>query len=210
MLTMMKRTPVLMCSRAFSSSSTVHRPIEVMVSQSVNQLANSALEAWLRRSKNFKHRNVLFLSSSNSNKGRNIKACFLNEEEETGGAQAAASLVLQSIPQDVALSELPEVVVDEGSVRVSLPLDHPEEKSVRCTLQNIADRFTETSAAQEDDKCSVRVSLVSPDRGWFPGIQEIQDDLETNLRELAAIRRIKQQESNSRIPPSFNSFGSYL
>ena len=38
-----------------------------------------------------------------------------------------------------------------------------------------------------------RLSLVRPDGGWFPGIQEIQEDLELNLAEIEAIQADKKR-----------------
>lgn len=37
-----------------------------------------------------------------------------------------------------------------------------------------------------------RLSLVRPDHGWFPGIEDIEKELEMNLAEIQSIQREKK------------------
>jgi hypothetical protein len=167
--------------------------VEVMVSQSTNLLSNTALEEWMRRNMNCKKKNLLLLSSSLSHKGRNIKACFLGEAGVRKDMQA--NLVFSSIPRDAVLTQLPEVCLEdgEGSVRISLPLENTGERSALHTIQNIADSFIQNEKGEHQRGGSgCRLSLVRPDRGWFPGIQEIEQELEMNLAEIQEIQRQKR------------------
>lgn len=192
---------IIRASRGFSSTPANNVQVEVLVSQSSDRLANTALEEWIKRSASFKHRNLLLLSSSlceHGGRGRNIKACFIHEAEFAGGAMAEtmaeeANLVFASIPRDAALRQLPEVCVEagEGHMMVSVPLEDPEESMVLCTLENIANNFIMKSEGSRTHRR--RLSLVRPDGGWFPGIQKIQEDLELNLAEIEAIQAGKKR-----------------
>jgi len=188
-----------------------------MVSQSTNLMANSALEAWVRRNASFKRKNLLLLSSSCIDSGgHNIKACFLTE---TGSPplnheyNEQAELVFGSLPKGAVLSKLPVVTVgeDDGSVLISVPLDNPKEGDVVCTLQTIADNMLTKGM---DISSSNRISLVRPDGGWFPGIEEIQQDMELSFKEIDAIKNDKNRAEARRrrieITPRHNSYGSYF
>ncbi|XP_023331944.1 uncharacterized protein LOC111704054 [Eurytemora carolleeae] len=166
--------------------------VEVMVSQSSNLLSNTALEEWIRRNMNFKQKNLLLLSSSLSNKGRNIKACFLGEAGLRKDTQA--NLVFQSIPRDAVLTQLPEICLEdgEGSIRVSVPLENNGETSALNTIQNIAEMFIRNERGEDEKGSGCRLSLVRPDHGWFPGIEDIEKELEMNLAEIQSIQREKK------------------
>merc|ERR1712198_258599 len=123
-----------------------------------------------------------------------------------------ANLVFNCLPKNAPLRELPEVKVqdDEGSVLISVPLDNPEESAVQSTLQSIADNVVELGEEFENS----RVSLVRPDKGWFPGIQDIQDDMEASLKEIEAIQKDKHDRRRPAPPraepPRHNSYGNYF
>jgi len=187
-----------------------------MISQSNNFMANTALEEWVRRNAdeyNRRNKNVVLLSSSCGNSGRrNIKAFFLGEAigcdqvKQEQGEQAR--IVFGSLPKDAVLSQLPVVTVsaDDRSVMVSTTLDNPTDGDVVCTLQTIADNMITNNTATS------RISLVRPDGGWFPGLQEIREDMETSLREIEAIRKDKNRMQAPKVDltPRHNSYGSYF
>lgn len=188
------------------------------MSQSSNLVANMALEEWIRRNPPAQHRNLVLLSSNFVEKGRKIKAFFMRESGQSqDGAEnqlmEQANLIFNCLPKNAALSELPEVNVqdDKSSVVITVPLKNPEESAVQSTLQCIADNMVEQGGSEHE---ASRVSLVRPDKGWFPGIQDIQDDMETSLCEIQAIKRDKHCRQGERrhreLPPRHNSFGSYF
>jgi len=185
------------------------------VSQSNNLMANMALEEWLRRSDSYKNKNLLLLSSNVVKTGRNIKAFFHREPGHPSPATEReliqqANLVLNCLPKNAMLVQLPEVRVEdeEGSVLISVPLENPEETAVQSTLQDIADYVVENGSDTS------RVSLVRPDKGWFPGIQDIQEDMEVSLKEILAIKSDKRKHvrpgPSRDQPPRQNSYGNYF
>merc|ERR1719222_741498 len=98
-----------------------------------------------------------------------------------------ANLVFSNLPKDTAMTELPVVRVaeeDNNNLLISLPVYDMEEKAVNTTLQCIVDSFIQCNCGGGNDSPSAaeyevsRLSLVRPDGGWFPGIQDIQKDLE--------------------------------
>lgn len=203
-------------AKCFSTYASSRAPVEVMISQSTNFMANTALEEWVKRNATFKRKNLLLLSSSCVNSGRNIKAFFLTEE---GSAQTAvqvkhehdqqAELVFGSLPKDAVMRQLPVVTVSEEdrSVLISVPLENPSEGDVVLTLQTIADSMVNTAP----DTSTTRISLVRPDGGWFPGIQQIREDMEASLKEIAAIQKDKRREqAHIDLTPRHNSYGSYF
>jgi len=183
-------------ARSRSLATSANHQVEVMVSQSNNLMANTALEEWIRRSTTLKHRNLLLLSSNLINKGLSIKAFFKsNQSADTGSLLEQADLVFTSLPRNASLVRLPEVRVEDGQhgISISLPMDN--EAAVTSTLQSIADNVIEKNIEEEDYESSMvqstRISLVRPDGGWFPGLQDIQKDMELNIKEVELIRNCK-------------------
>jgi len=119
-----------------------------------------------------------------------------------------ARLVFGSLPKDAVMTQLPVVTIgeDDKSVLISVPLESPKEGDVVCTLQTIADGVIN----QGEHTSTSRISLVRPDGGWFPGIQEIQADMEASLDEIAAIRKDKKQAQPRLVSARHNSYGSYF
>jgi len=174
-----------------------------------------ALEEWIRQNPPSQHRNLMLLSSNLVDTGRKIKAFFIREPGQPNDGSKAqlmeqANLVFNCLPKNASLSELPEVKVqdEEGSIFITVPLKNPEESAVQSTLQSIADNMVEMG-----DECeNSRVSLVRPDKGWFPGIQDIQEDMETSFDEIQAIKKDKHSycRPSRKVPPRHNSFGNYF
>jgi len=195
------------------STSTVRgHQVEVMVSQSNNLMANTALEEWIRRSNSLKHRNLVLLSSNLIHKGQSIKAFFRRNQSSNAGFDVCelmqqADLVLSSLPRNASLVRLPEVRVEDGhnGISISVPLEEENEESITVTLQSIADNVMEKNIECQDyqrsDIQSTRISLVRPDGGWFPGIQDIQKDIEYNIKEIEEIRRCKHLEGSKPTDP---------
>lgn len=179
-----------------------------MVSQSNNLMANTALEEWIRRSNSLKHRNLLLLSSNLIHKGQSIKAFFRRNQSSNTGYDddlellQQADLVLSSLPRNAPLVRLPEVRVEDGhnGISISVPLEEDENQEfISGTLQSIADSVVEKNIQQEEHRSVIhatRISLVRPDKGWFPGIQDIQKDIEFNIKEIEEIRRSRLLEGN--------------
>jgi len=181
-------------TRGLTTSGPKRLPLEVMVSQSDNLMANMALEEWIKRSSTHRqHKNLLLLSSNTLKQGKTIHALFYSEEgaHNMSGDQLVqqANLVFSSLPKDTAMTDLPVVHVgeEEGNLLISLPLDHLTDTDVNHTLQSIADTFID----QGPDFDLSRLSLVRPDGGWFPGIQDIQKDVEASFKEIEAMRQDK-------------------
>jgi len=180
--------------RGFSSLVPRNQAFQVMVSQSKRLLENTALEEWIRRrdeNDDTNSRKILLLSANCTRSGSTIKAFV------TGGEMMSVQtdLVLQSIPTNAALQDLPEVHEEDDHVSISLPMQKGEDSLA--ILQNIANRFI-TQQGQHS-----RLSLVRPERDWFPGIEEIQEDMQSALAEISAIRRSKE-------PAPQTSYGAYF
>ena len=105
--------------------------------------------------------------------------------------------MFSSLPPDTALTELPVVRVaeEERNLLISLPVHDMDESAVKTTLQCIADTFVKNGGGTAGEYELSKLSLVRPDGGWFPGIQEIQKDLEDSLKEIEAMK-------SNRIPTS--------
>jgi len=187
--------------RGLATSGSQRLPLEVMVSQSDNLMANMALEEWIKRSATHRqHKNLLLLSSNSLKQGKTIHALFYSEEgaANMSGDQLVqqANLVFSSLPKDTAMTELPVVHVgeEEGNVLISLPLDDLTDRDVNHTLQSIADTFIEQGTNYDLS----RLSLVRPDGGWFPGIQDIQKDVEASFKEIEAMRQDRKTSSSQK------------
>jgi len=180
--------------RGFSSLVPRNQAFQVMVSQSRKLLENTALEEWIRRrdeNNDTNSRKILLLSANCTRSGNTIKAFV------TGGEMMSVQtdLVLQSIPLNAALQDLPEVHEEDDHVSISLPMQKGEDSLA--ILQNIANRFMANQGQNS------RLSLVRPERDWFPGIEEIQEDMQRALAEISAIRRSKE-------PAPQTSYGAYF
>jgi len=195
-------------SRGLATSTLNRSPLQVMVSQSNDLVANMALEEWIKRSSTHRrHSNLLLLSSNALKQGKSIHAHFYPEESGSRKGMdqliEQANLVFSSLPKDTAMTELPVVRVaeeDNNNLLISLPVYDMEEKAVNTTLQCIVDSFIQCNCVGSNDSPSAaeyelsRLSLVRPDGGWFPGIQDIQKDLEQSLREVEAIKSDKTSD----------------
>jgi len=188
-------------TRGFSSSARRASPLQVMVSQSNDLVANMALEEWIKRSDTHRHSNLLLLSINALKQGKSIHALFYGEESGSipcmDQLKEQANLVFSSLPSNTALTELPVVRVaeEERNLLISLPVHDMEETAVKTTLQCIADTFVKNGGGTAGEYELSKLSLVRPDGGWFPGIQEIQKDLEDSLKEIEAIKSARNSST---------------
>eukprot|EP00088_Acartia_fossae_P033430 TRINITY_DN3421_c0_g1_i12.p1 TRINITY_DN3421_c0_g1~~TRINITY_DN3421_c0_g1_i12.p1 ORF type:complete len:216 (+),score=44.16 TRINITY_DN3421_c0_g1_i12:254-901(+) len=194
------------CRTGFRGLSTSHPKsisLQVLVSQSNDLVANVALEEWMKRCSTHRTNNLLLLLSSNTivhNNYKSIHAFFSGEDERgktlsTDQLAQQANLVFSALPKDTALVELPMVRVaaeENGkgnNLLISLPLDsHVDDDVLKTTLQCIANSFVQKCRGGDGGYSLSRISLVRPDGGWFPGIQEIQRDVQLSLKEIEAIK----------------------
>ena len=170
--------------------STVTRK-EVMISQSRDLLSNTALEDWTAKNINLKEKSVLILSNNITlNSTAEIKATLI-DENTYWRTKEFNSLILSSISSDLPLAKIPDFNEFEGmlepfgtnySIHLELTQDI-ETKDVLRTLEKIGWRFLNEDTFEINYECPTHLSLVRPDDGWFPGLETIRWDLETNMME---------------------------
>ena len=200
-----KSTVVTMAksSRMFS---TLYRK-EVLISQSRDLLSNTALEDWAARNKNLKEKSVLILSNNiTRSKNIEIKATLL-DVNTYWKVQEFDSLVLSSLSPELPLKKLPDLQIyheamDQSSCSYSIYLELSKlvrTKVVLETLETIGKNFLKEDEFEQVHDCPTHLSLVRPDDGWFPGIQEIRNNLKENFEELR-----EDQESFENCDTSMN------
>lgn len=170
--------------------STVTRK-EVMISQSRDLLSNTALEDWTAKNINLKEKSVLILSNNITlNSTAEIKATLI-DENTYWRTKEFNSLIHSSISSELPLAKIPDFNEFEGmlepygtnySIHLELTKDI-ETKDVLRTLEKIGWRFLNEDTFEIDYECPTHLSLVRPDDGWFPGLETIRWDLETNMME---------------------------
>lgn len=170
--------------------STVTRK-EVMISQSRDLLSNTALEDWTAKNINLKEKSVLILSNNITlNSTAEIKATLI-DENTYWRTKEFNSLILSSISSELPLAKIPDFNEFEGmlepygtnySIHLELTKDI-ETKDVLRTLEKIGWRFLNEDTFEINYECPTHLSLVRPDDGWFPGLETIRWDLETNMME---------------------------
>ena len=170
--------------------STVTRK-EVMISQSRDLLSNTALEDWTAKNINLKEKSVLILSNNITlNSTAEIKATLI-DQNTYWRTKEFNSLILSSISSDLPLAKIPDFNEFEGmlepfgtnySIHLELTQDI-ETKDVLRTLEKIGWRFLNEDTFEINYECPTHLSLVRPDDGWFPGLETIRWDLETNMME---------------------------
>jgi len=170
--------------------STVTRK-EVMISQSRDLLSNTALEDWTAKNINLKEKSVLILSNNITlNSTAEIKATLI-DENTYWRTKEFNSLILSSISSDLPLAKIPDFNEFEGmlepfgtnySIHLELTQDI-ETKDVLRTLEKIGWGFLNEDTFEINYECPTHLSLVRPDDGWFPGLETIRWDLETNMME---------------------------
>jgi len=184
-------------SKRFSSSCV---RTEVYVSQSRDLLSNVALEDWAAKNVNLQAKTLLILSNNvTKSAGVDIKATLL-DAKTFWKVRDFDKLVLSSLPSDLALKSIPDLDVnhdclDSGSKSYSLHLQLSEEvktKTVLQALETIGNNFLCQEADSESKNPELgHISLVRPDDGWFPGLEEIRAELEA---QFAQVKKLKIQE----------------
>jgi len=191
---------------------------QVMVSQSENKFANQALEDWVCRNIDLSTKNILILSR---NKGGSvvsptITATFIGKDLDSK-ERYQESLVYSSLPASLPLASLPRPVgqMEGGCLSLSVQLELAEDvddKAVMTALQNIGQNFM-SHDNMVGSPSTPRMSLVRPDDGWFPGIGQIQSDLEAvvqqvGLRKKRETIKKKRERSGHAEYQLADSFGS--
>lgn len=214
----MIRSGKIICARGIGSfSQSVYK--QVMVSQSENRFANIALEDWVCRNLDLSTKNVLILSKNKAitSAPSNITATFLGKEI-VYPAGYPEQLVYSNLPSSLSLYSLPRPPVspeqqEEGRYSFSVTLELTDDtghKSVMEALQKIGNKYLEQKP--HSDSAVGRLSLVRPDDGWFPGIGEIQSDLEVVLQQIElnkkkeVVKKIERKGAKTRFKIA-NSFG---
>lgn len=183
-------------SKLFFSSKSGVAPIhKVVVSQSQNKWANTALEDWMARHVDLSAQNVLVLSKNNADLGApcNITATFL-ADELLSKPRFQDRLVFSPLPATLPLASLPTPqcsagLLEGGSHSVSIQVDISEaakHKDVLEAMTKIAQGYLDMDASNQKFR---RLSLVRPDDGWFPGIGALQAELETVVQQIDLTRR---------------------
>ena len=162
-----------------------------MISQSRDLLSNTALEDWTAKNINLKEKSVLILSNNITlNSTAEIKATLI-DQNTYWRTKEFNSLILSSISSDLPLAKIPDFNEFEGmlepfgtnySIHLELTQDI-ETKDVLRTLEKIGWRFLNEDTFEINYECPTHLSLVRPDDGWFPGLETIRWDLETNMME---------------------------
>jgi len=201
------KSAVVTMARSSRMFSTLPRK-EVLISQSRDLLSNTALEDWAARNKNLKEKSILILSNNiKRSKNIEIKATLL-DVNTYWKVQEFDSLVLSSLTPELSLKKLPDLqihheVLDQSSCSYSIYLElskHVRTKAVLETLESIGKKFLKEDEFEEFHDCPTHLSLVRPDDGWFPGLQQIRKNLKENFEEL----REDDQESFENCDSSVN------
>jgi len=177
---------------------------EVMVSQSRDLARNIALEDWTVRNTDLTSKNVLILTNNLSQSPLDttkvdIKATLLSSDVTSKAAQFE-ELVLSSLPSSLPLTALPDLerarnLLVPGAVGHTVRLELGPEvaaKTVLAALNSIAKAFLKEQGLR-------KLSLVRPDDGWFPGLEdarkELADTMSVGSREMAMKEKKKRRGS---------------
>jgi len=204
-------------SKRFSSS-CIRK--EVYVSQSRDLLSNVALEDWAAKNVNLQAKTLLILSNNvTKSAGVDIKATLL-DAQTFWKVRDFDELVLSSLPSDLALKSIPDLeanhdCLDSGSKSYSLHLNLSEEvktKTVLQALETIGNNFLSQDTESKNPDLA-HISLVRPDDGWFPGLEEIRAELESQFAQVKKlkIQELKIKDRTRKVPKDYsqlqNSFG---
>jgi len=166
---------------------------QVLVSQSSDLLSNAALEAWVMNNMELEKRSILVLSNNFRHHKNSLKASFF------GDVDSPPQLVVQSLPSRLLMESVPIVsLLQNGSVKnliVNLQVkSNVEKRSLLEAMEIIGTNFL--SGGRSLDSLSrepwMRISLVRPDDGWFPGIGKIRQELEEALLQSEQIAKDKK------------------
>jgi len=194
-------------SKRFASS-FVRR--EVIVSQSRDLLSNVALEDWAAKHVNLKAKSLLILSNNiTKSSGVDIKATLL-DAETYWKVKDFDEMVLSSLPSDLPLKSIPNLEVshdclDPGSQSYSIHLNLSEDvktKTVLQALETIGKNFLKKEENQASEiRALSHVSLVRPDDGWFPGLEEIRAELEDRFSQVEKLKtqQLKIQDKKKKV-----------
>lgn len=185
---------------------------QVLVSQSSDLLSNAALEAWVMDNIDLERKSILILSNNARNNKKTLKASFLGEAVE-----CPPQLVIQSLPARLLLESIPVVsLMQNGSIKnliVNLQVKGSvEERSLMEAMEFIGTNFLTSGRTLDSlsrDEPWMRLSLVRPDDGWFPGIGRIRKELELALKESEEIAKDKKRWLLRRRLPHYRLLTSF-
>jgi len=169
----------------------IHTKREVMVSQTRDIMANTALEEWAGRNVEKTNKSLLLLTNNiTRNRGVDIKATFFLGNDEEANMTEMETLVFNSLPQDLLMIAPPVTSVnnflEEGGQRcISVQMELVKEvktKIVLTALEQIGKKFLGDSSIR-------RINLVRPDNEWFPGLGDMKDEIERTMKELEMLKR---------------------
>jgi len=171
----------------------LHTKREVMVSQTRDIMANTALEEWAGRNVEKTNKSLLLLTNNiTRNRGVDIKATFFLGSEEQANMTDMETLVFTSLPEGLLMTAPPVTnvnnLIEEGGQRcISVQLELVKEvktKIVLTALEQIGQRFL-------GERSIKRINLVRPDNEWFPGIGEMKAEIERTVSNFLLRSAIK-------------------
>lgn len=169
----------------------LHTKREVMVSQTRDIMANTALEEWAGRNVEKTNKSLLLLTNNiTRNRGVDIKATFFLGSEEQANMTDMETLVFTSLPEGLLMTAPPVTnvnnLIEEGGQRcISVQLELVKEvktKIVLTALEQIGQRFL-------GERSIKRINLVRPDNEWFPGLGEMKAEIERTMKEVEMLKR---------------------
>jgi len=185
-------------------SSVVKR--EVLISQSSNIISNTALEDWSLNNVNLKEKSLLILSNNfTGNEQTKIKATFLHDQV-LWHIDAFEKIIDFSLDQ-MHLSPLKHSCQEHDptscSYSIHLQLNNNNnnnrdvsENQIFSLLENIGWLFLAEGQNQDFDDYPHHLSLVRPDDGWFPGLEQIRNKLQEDLLHIGLLH-LNNKKSHS-------------
>ena len=173
-----------------------------MISQSRDLLSNTALEDWTAKHVDLQSKSMLVLSNNITKANKvEIKATLL-DSEAYWKFQRFEGMVLSSLTPELSLTKLPELstcqeTLDHSSCSYSIHLELTNDvttRTVLSALENIGWKFLEEDIFEEYYDCPTHLSLVRPDDGWFPGLEKIRQQLQTDMKEVTEEEESPQED----------------
>jgi len=195
-LSLARSLPVASSCRGLHNSMTQSKHTsnskrEVLVSQTRDIMANTALEEWTAKNLEGSNKSLLLLTNNITKaRGVDIKATFFLGNGEPADMTEMEALVFTSLPKDLLMKAPPVVSVnnllEEGGQRcLSVQLELVTEvktKTVLGALELIGKKFLGNGSPG-------RIKLVRPDNDWFPGLGKLKAELEQTVSNLLLLSK---------------------